>query len=34
MMLFVREPHRHVAAATVETLPHEPPAQWPSGGGK
>jgi MFS family permease len=34
MMIFVHEPHRHVAAATVETLPHEPPAQWPSGGGK
>ena len=34
MMWFVHEPHRHVAAATVETLPHEPPAQWPSGGGK
>jgi MFS family permease len=34
MMWFIHEPHRHVAAATVETLPHEPPAQWPSGGGK
>jgi MFS family permease len=34
MMLFVKEPHRHVAAATIEPLPHEPPAQWPSGGGK
>jgi MFS family permease len=34
MMIFIHEPHRHVAAATVETLPYEPPAQWPSGGGK
>jgi MFS family permease len=34
MMLFVHEPRRHVAAATVEPIPHEPPAQWPSGGGK
>ncbi len=32
MMLFIREPRRHIAAATVEPLPHEPPAQWPSGG--
>jgi MFS family permease len=34
MMWFIKEPHRHVAAATIEPHPHEPPAQWPSGGGK
>ncbi len=34
MMGFVKEPRRHVAVATVEPMPHEPPAQWPSGGGK
>ena len=34
MMLFIHEPRRHVAAATVESMPHEPPAQWPSGGGR
>ena len=34
MMWFIHEPRRHVAAATVEPMPHEPPAQWPSGGGK
>ncbi len=34
MMWFIHEPHRHVAAATVESMPHEPPAQWPSGGGR
>jgi MFS family permease len=34
MMWFIKEPRRHVVAATVETLPHEPPAQWPSGGGR
>jgi MFS family permease len=34
MLLFIHEPRRHVAAATVEARPHEPPAQWPSGGGK
>ena len=34
MMRFIHEPRRHVAAATVEPLPHEPPAQWPSGSGK
>ena len=32
MMLFIHEPPRHVTG--VEPLPHEPPAQWPSGGGK
>ena len=31
MMLFIKEPPRHVR---VEPIPHEPPAQWPSGGGK
>jgi DHA1 family multidrug resistance protein-like MFS transporter len=31
MMWFVKEPPRHVR---VEPIPHEPPAQWPSGGGK
>jgi MFS family permease len=34
MMWFIKEPRRHVAVATVEPMPHEPPAQWPSGGGK
>lgn len=34
MMWFIHEPRRHVASATVEPMPHEPPAQWPSGGGK
>jgi ACDE family multidrug resistance protein len=34
MMWFIHEPHRHVAVATVEPRPHEPPAQWPSGGGR
>lgn len=34
MMAFIHEPRRHVTAATVEPMPHEPPAQWPSGGGK
>jgi MFS family permease len=34
MMWFIHEPRRHVAVATVEPMPHEPPAQWPSGGGK
>ena len=34
MMWFIQEPRRHVAVATFETPPHEPPAQWPSGGGK
>jgi MFS family permease len=33
MMLFIHEPRRHVAAATTEPMRHEPPAQWPSGGG-
>ena len=28
MMLFIKEPHRHVP---VEPIPREPPAQWPSG---
>jgi len=28
MMLFIKEPPRHVR---VEPIPHEPPAQWPSG---
>jgi MFS family permease len=31
MMWFIKEPRRHVH---VEPMPHEPPAQWPSGGGK
>jgi DHA1 family multidrug resistance protein-like MFS transporter len=31
MMWFVKEPPRHVR---VEPIPHEPPAQWPSGGGR
>jgi MFS family permease len=31
MMWFIKEPRRHVH---VEPIPHEPPAQWPSGGGK
>ncbi len=31
MMWFIKEPPRHVR---VEPIPHEPPAQWPSGGGK
>jgi MFS family permease len=31
MMMFIKEPPRHVPAAPI---PHEPPAQWPSGGGK
>ena len=34
MMWFIHEPHRHIAVATVESRQHEPPAQWPSGGGK
>jgi MFS family permease len=34
MMWFIHEPRRHVAVSTVEPLPHEPPAQWPSGGGR
>jgi MFS family permease len=34
MMWFIHEPRRHVSAATVEPMPHEPPAQWPSGGAK
>jgi hypothetical protein len=34
MMWFIHEPRRHVTSATVEPMPHEPPAQWPSGGGK
>jgi MFS family permease len=34
MMWLVHEPRRHVAAATVERRPPEPPAQWPSGGGR
>ncbi|HSD84272.1 MAG TPA: hypothetical protein VLG46_10450, partial [Anaerolineae bacterium] len=34
MMRLIHEPKRHVAAATVESMPHEPPAQWPSGGGR
>lgn len=34
MMWFIHEPTRHVSAAAVEPMPHEPPAQWPSGGGK
>ncbi|HTP09573.1 MAG TPA: MFS transporter [Anaerolineae bacterium] len=34
MMAFIHEPRRHVAAANVEPMPHEPPAQWPSGSGK
>jgi MFS family permease len=28
MMMFIQEPHRHVA---LEPMPHEPPSQWPSG---
>lgn len=32
MMWFIHEPRRHVATATIEPIPHEPPAQWPSGG--
>jgi MFS family permease len=34
MMWFIHEPRRHVTVSTVEPMPHEPPAQWPSGGGK
>lgn len=30
MMIFIQEPHRRV---TLEPMPHEPPSQWPSGGG-
>lgn len=32
MMIFIHEPPRHVV--TVEPILHEPPAQWPSGGGR
>jgi DHA1 family multidrug resistance protein-like MFS transporter len=31
MMWFIKEPPRHVR---LEPIPKEPPAQWPSGGGK
>ncbi len=31
MMWFIKEPPRHVR---LEPIPHEPPSQWPSGGGK
>jgi len=31
MMLFIQEPRRHVA---LEPMPHEPPSQWPSSGGR
>jgi MFS transporter, DHA1 family, multidrug resistance protein len=34
MMWFIHEPRRHVTVSTAEPMPHEPPAQWPSGGGK
>jgi MFS family permease len=34
MMWFIHEPRRHVTVSAVEPLPHEPPAQWPSGGGR
>ncbi len=34
MMWFIHEPRRHVAVATVESMPHEPPSQWPSGSGR
>lgn len=30
MMWFIKEPPRHVR---LEPIPHEPPSQWPSGGG-
>ncbi len=34
MMWLIHEPRRHVAVATVEPVPHEPPSQWPSGSGR